>query len=49
MGSHVAVSGSPLNGWIGEHHAVFAGGAFKNLLAAFTFFYDNVTIAAVKL
>jgi len=49
MGGHVAISGPPFNGRIRKNHAVFAGGAFKNLLAALALFNDNMTVAAVKL
>ena len=49
MGGHVAIPGPPFNGGIRKNHAVFAGGAFKNLLATLALFNDYVTVAAIKL
>ena len=49
VGSHAAVSESPLDGWIRKNQAVIAGGSFYNLLAAFTFLSYGVAVAPIEL
>ena len=46
---HTASSESPLDGRIRKNQTVIAGGSFHNLLAAFAFFDNGVTVAPVEL
>ena len=49
VGSHVAVSITPFNGWLRETYAVFAGGEFLDFLAAFALLNDGMAVASIKL
>ncbi len=49
VGSHAAVSESPIDGRVRKSQAVIAGGSFNNLLTAFTFLSYGVAVAPIEL
>ena len=48
MSGHIADPAFPFSGWIGKIHAEFAGGIFRDSLAAIALLDNGVTLATVE-